>query len=95
MHPRLGFRKGVFDGAISISAVQWLCFATRPEDNPQKRVRQFFKGLCAVLAPGARAVLQLYPEKPEHMGMLRQAALACGFRRAVLLLVERLTRHSP
>jgi len=82
---RLGFRKGVFDGAISISAVQWLCFATRPEHNPKKRVCQFFRGLCAVLAPGARAVLQLYPEKPEHMCMLREAALGCGFSGGLVL----------
>uniref|UniRef100_A0A7S0JB64 Methyltransferase type 11 domain-containing protein n=1 Tax=Calcidiscus leptoporus TaxID=127549 RepID=A0A7S0JB64_9EUKA len=82
---RLGLRKGVFDGALSISAVQWLCFATRPEDVPQKRVRQFFRGLCAVLMPGARAVLQLYPEKPGHVGMLREAALGCGFSGALVV----------
>jgi len=76
---RLGLRKRIFDGAISISAVQWLCFVTKPDDKPEKRVSQFFRGLCAVLCPGARAVLQLYPEQPEHMGMLRKAALAAGF----------------
>lgn len=50
---KIGFRKGVFDGAISISAVQWLCFATKPEHEPKKRVRLFFRGLRHVLAPGA------------------------------------------
>jgi 18S rRNA (guanine1575-N7)-methyltransferase len=73
------FRAGVFDGAISISAVQWLCHKTRPGDEPERRVAKFFKGLRAVLAAGARAVLQLYPEQPEHMEMLRDAALATGF----------------
>lgn len=75
----LGFRKGVFDGAISISAVQWLCHATRPDHVPEKRVRKFFVGLHAVLASGARAVLQFYPEQPEHVDMLRAAALQAGF----------------
>ena len=28
---------------------------------------------------GARAVLQLYPEKPEHLEMLRLAAIKAGF----------------
>eukprot|EP00966_Prymnesium_polylepis_P205858 4770397-Prymnesium_polylepis.1 len=75
----LGFRKGVFDGAISISAVQWLCHATQPGHDPDKRVRKFFVGLHAVLAGGARAVLQFYPEQPEHVEMLRAAAVKAGF----------------
>ncbi len=76
---RLAFRRGMFDGAVSISAVQWLCFATKAGHDPEKRVRQFFRGLHAVLAPGARAALQLYPEQPGHMSMMREAALAAGF----------------
>ena len=75
----LPFRNGLFDGCISISAVQWLCHATRPEHDPPRRVAKFFSALRAVLAAGARAVLQLYPEQPEHMAMLRDAALAAGF----------------
>jgi 18S rRNA (guanine1575-N7)-methyltransferase len=46
----LGFRKGLFDGAVSISAVQWLCHATRAGHVPEKRVAKFFNGLFAVLA---------------------------------------------
>jgi 18S rRNA (guanine1575-N7)-methyltransferase len=75
----LSFRHGVFDGCVSISAVQWLCHASRPEHDPQRRVRKFFMALRAVLASGARAVLQLYPEQPAHLQMLRDAALAAGF----------------
>ncbi|EOD19431.1 putative methyltransferase [Emiliania huxleyi CCMP1516] len=66
----LWLRRRVFDGAVSISAVQWLCHATANGHDPAKRVRTFFRGLKAVLVPGARAVLQLYPEQPEHMGTL-------------------------
>eukprot|EP00967_Tisochrysis_lutea_P109540 scaffold170575_cov30-Tisochrysis_lutea.AAC.1 len=75
----LWLRKRVFDGAISISAVQWLCHATKAGHDPAKRVRQFFRGLKAVLVPGARAVLQIYPEQQEHMMMLRNAAIAANF----------------
>lgn len=46
----LGFRKGVFDGAVSISAVQWLCHATRQGHDPEKRISKFFNGLHAVLS---------------------------------------------
>lgn len=74
-----GFRKGIFDGAISISAVQWLCHATRPDHVPAKRLRKFFVGLHAVLAAGARAVLQFYPEDPKHVDMMREAAIQAGF----------------
>ena len=73
------FRRGLFDGCVSISAVQWLCHASRPEHDPPRRVRKFFAALRAVLCGGARAILQLYPEQPAHMEMLRDAALAAGF----------------
>ena len=76
---------GVFDGAVSISAVQWLCVATRPEHDPLKRCSKFFRGLHAVLAPHARAALQVYPEEPSHMGMLRDAALAAGFEGGLVI----------
>ena len=75
----LAFRNGVFDGCVSISAVQWLCHSTNPQHDPLKRVRKFFTALRAVLASGARAVLQLYPEQPDHMAMLRDAAASAGF----------------
>jgi len=75
----LWLRKRIFDGAVSISAVQWLCHATKSGHDPAKRVRQFFRGLKAVLLPGARAVLQIYPEQQEHMLMLRDAAVSADF----------------
>ena len=55
----LPLRKGMFDGAISISAVQWLCNADRRTDDPRRRLRRFFETLYASLAAGARAVLQV------------------------------------
>jgi len=30
----LPFRTGMFDGAISISAVQWLCYSNSKNENP-------------------------------------------------------------
>lgn len=45
----LPFRNGTFDGAISISAVQWLCNAVRCANPlascPFHRCRFFFSGL--------------------------------------------------
>ncbi|MCL7051262.1 hypothetical protein MKW94_006311, partial [Papaver nudicaule] len=35
----LGFRDEVIDGAISISAVQWLCNADRSSHNPRLRLK--------------------------------------------------------
>ena len=37
------FRAGIFDGCISISAVQWLCNADKKSHNPPKRLYAFFK----------------------------------------------------
>lgn len=41
----LPLRQGVFDGAISISAVQWLCNADKSSHDPRKRLKAFFESL--------------------------------------------------
>lgn len=50
------FRAGVFDGAISISALQWLCVASKKSDNPYKRCAKFFQNLYTCLKNAGRAV---------------------------------------
>lgn len=61
------FRPGMFDGCISISAVQWLCNADKKSHSPPKRLYRFFSTLYTALARGSRAVLQLYPENSEQV----------------------------
>ncbi|KAG2482779.1 hypothetical protein HYH03_018318 [Edaphochlamys debaryana] len=75
----LPLRAGAFDGAISISAVQWLCNADRTGHDPRKRMKRFFETLYASLRRGARAVLQIYPENPQQAEMLVAAAMKVGF----------------
>lgn len=43
------FRAGAFDGAISISALQWLCNADKSCHKPAKRLYTFFTSLYASL----------------------------------------------
>lgn len=43
------FKAGTFDGAISVSAIQWLCNADKTRNVPQKRLYQFFTTLFASL----------------------------------------------
>ncbi len=45
----LPFRPGSFDGAISISALQWLCNADKAHHRPAKRLSKFFSTLYACL----------------------------------------------
>lgn len=52
----LPLRPEAFDGAVSISAVQWLCVHSRPEGA----AAQFMGALWQSLVPGARAALQVY-----------------------------------
>eukprot|EP00658_Telonema_sp_P-2_P016187 TRINITY_DN16270_c0_g1_i3.p1 TRINITY_DN16270_c0_g1~~TRINITY_DN16270_c0_g1_i3.p1 ORF type:complete len:170 (+),score=38.52 TRINITY_DN16270_c0_g1_i3:198-707(+) len=40
------FRPGTFDGAISISAIQWLCNAETSNANPYRRLMAFFGVSC-------------------------------------------------
>jgi len=81
----LWFRPGVFDGVISISALQWLCNADTSTANPVKRMKKFFNTLYASLARGARAVFQFYPENPQQIELLTSAALRAGFTGGLLI----------
>ena len=60
-----GFRSGSFDGAISISALQWLCSAEQSCQNPWRRLNRFFASLYACLIKGARCAFQFYPSSPQ------------------------------
>lgn len=73
------FRPGSFDGAISISAIQWLCNAETSDASPYRRMMAFFGSLYNCLSKGARAVLQYYPESPKQVEMITQCAIKCGF----------------
>ena len=81
----LFFRPGVFDGAISISAVQWLCNADRSVHNPRARLRTFFQSLFNSLTRGARAVLQFYPENSDQLDLITSSAIRCGFTGGVVV----------
>lgn len=43
------FKAGTFDGAMSVSALQWLCNADKTHHVPHKRLYQFFTTLFACL----------------------------------------------
>jgi 18S rRNA (guanine1575-N7)-methyltransferase len=75
----LPYRPGTLDGAISISAVQWLCNADKTSHVPQRRLGLFFSSLYRALARGARAVFQFYPESPKQMELITTAAMKAGF----------------
>jgi len=75
----LPFGSGVFDGAISISAIQWLCTASSKAQHPPKRLFRFFTSLYAALARGSRAVFQFYPENSAQIELITQQAMKAGF----------------
>ncbi|XP_055541861.1 probable 18S rRNA (guanine-N(7))-methyltransferase [Wyeomyia smithii] len=73
------FKAGTFDGAVSISALQWLCNADKKSHVPQKRLYQFFSTLFASLTRNARAVFQFYPENAEQVTLITTQAMKAGF----------------
>ncbi|KAI6656276.1 hypothetical protein LOD99_11289 [Oopsacas minuta] len=79
MDQSVPFRPGVFYGAISISAVQWLCNADTKLHNPVKRMYTLFSTLYSALRRGTKAVLQVYPENSEQMELLTFQATKVGF----------------
>ncbi|PIN20365.1 putative protein carboxyl methylase [Handroanthus impetiginosus] len=81
----LALRPGVIDGAISISAVQWLCNADKSSHEPRVRLRAFFGSLYRCLARGARAVLQVYPENIAQRELILGFAMRAGFSGGVVV----------
>ena len=73
------FRVGMFDAAVSISAVQWLCNADKKEHIPHKRLLRFFSTLYRSLKKGARAVFQFYPENSQQLDLITEMAMKAGF----------------
>ncbi|OIV99780.1 hypothetical protein TanjilG_26118 [Lupinus angustifolius] len=81
----LGVRPGVIDGAISISAVQWLCNADKSSHNPRLRLKAFFTSLYKCLSNGARAVFQVYPENIDQREVILNAAMRAGFAGGIVV----------
>ena len=81
----LPFRPATFDGCISISALQWLCYSNAKGQIPKKRLTRFFSSLYQVLRRGARAVLQFYPETAEQAILISECAAKVGFAGGVVV----------
>lgn len=81
----LPFRPGSFDGAVSISAIQWLCQSDCRGHVPQRRLRAFFQCLYNALHRGAKAALQFYPSNVDQTHMITRAAMLSGFTGGVVV----------
>lgn len=81
----LPFRPGSFDGAISISTLQWLCNADKKEHSPAKRLRSLFSTLYTCLTREGRAVFQFYPENAHQIELINQQALKAGFNGGIVV----------
>ena len=73
----LPFKEQCFDGAVSVSAAQWLCQGD-DEDVIAARLKRFFASLHEMLRPGARACLQVYPRDVNETRRLEKAMQASG-----------------
>ena len=72
------FRVGTFDGAISISVIQWL-LSSQGGVEPHKKLKTMFADLHRCLKRGARAVFQFYPETAEQIELITACAMKAGF----------------
>lgn len=81
----LPFKPGTFDGIISISALQWLCYSNASDQDPKLRLNRFFSSLYSVMKKDARAILQFYPENPEQIFLISQCASKVGFAGGVVI----------
>ncbi|OCF60525.1 bud site selection protein [Kwoniella mangroviensis CBS 10435] len=74
-----GFRPGTFDGAISISVIQWLLNADSTSHSPAQRLTRFFTTLHSALKNPSRAIFQFYPSSDDQVQMIVNAAQRAGF----------------
>lgn len=81
----LPFRPASFDGAISISALQWLCYSESSDQVPRARLMRFFSSLYTVLKRSARAILQFYPQNVEQAMLIASCATRVGFAGGLLV----------
>ena len=72
-------RAGTFDGAISISCIQWLCNADKSSHRPVHRLYCFFSTLYSCLSRESRAVFQFYPENGQQIELITAQAMRAGF----------------
>lgn len=86
------FKAGSFDGAISISALQWLCNADKTSHCVPKRLYQFFSTLYACMTRSARAVFQFYPENNDQLELIQKQAMRAGFYGGVVIDYPNSTR---
>lgn len=82
-----GFRPGSFDGAISISVIQWLLNAetSHPTSSPPHRLTRFFTTLYAALRNPSRAILQFYPSSDDQIHLITSIAQKAGFGGGVVV----------
>ncbi|KZP12608.1 S-adenosyl-L-methionine-dependent methyltransferase [Athelia psychrophila] len=82
-----GFRAGSFDGAISISVLQWLLNAetSHPTSSPPHRLSRFFTTLHSSLRNPSRAVFQFYPSDDDQIQLITSTAQKAGFGGGVVV----------
>ncbi|KAG1832063.1 S-adenosyl-L-methionine-dependent methyltransferase [Suillus variegatus] len=82
-----GFRPGSFDGAISISVLQWLLNAetSHPTSSPPHRLTRFFTTLHSALRNPSRAVFQFYPTSDDQIQLITSIAQKAGFGGGVVV----------
>lgn len=82
-----GFRPGTFDGAISISVLQWLLNAetSHPTSSPPHRLTRFFTTLHSALRNPSRAVFQFYPTSDDQIQLITSIAQKAGFGGGVVV----------
>ncbi|KIK57670.1 hypothetical protein GYMLUDRAFT_45832 [Collybiopsis luxurians FD-317 M1] len=82
-----GFRPGSFDGAISISVLQWLLNAetSHPTSSPPHRLNRFFTTLHSALRNPSRAVFQFYPSSDDQIQLITSIAQKAGFGGGVVI----------
>lgn len=70
----LPFRNACFCGAVSVSAVQWIC----AQHHPEAKALSFMREMYRILREGSFFIAQVYVHTGEHIQVLCRAASRAG-----------------
>ncbi|KAI3875510.1 hypothetical protein MKW98_027539, partial [Papaver atlanticum] len=81
----LGFMDGVINCDISISVVQWICYAYRSSHNPRLRLKPVLKWLNFIAGHFLDHYIGVYPESNDQLELILGFAKRAGFAAGVVV----------
>ena len=75
----MGFRNDIFDGILSISALNFVTENCRSRKEIEKNYTEVASEMSRVLKNGGKAIIEFYPKTQDEESISKQSFLSAGF----------------